>query len=70
MTRVFVPRDAAALALGADAVAAALEQIAGERNARRRESAVQNKEPEHFVADTQPENALVDQATIVRTGSR
>jgi AraC-like DNA-binding protein len=35
-----------------------LEQIAGERNARRRESALQNKELEHFQADSQPENAL------------
>ncbi|HEY8287710.1 MAG TPA: hypothetical protein VIG49_00490 [Acetobacteraceae bacterium] len=34
-----------------------LEQIAVERNARRRESALQNKELEHFLADTQPENA-------------
>jgi hypothetical protein len=35
-----------------------LEQIAGARNVRRRESALQNKESEHFPADTQPENAL------------
>jgi beta-N-acetylhexosaminidase len=35
-----------------------LEQIAGERNARRRESALQNNKPEHFLANTQPENAL------------
>ena len=36
-----------------------LERIAGERNARRHESALKNKEPEHFQADTQLENALV-----------
>ncbi|HEY8290345.1 MAG TPA: tetratricopeptide repeat protein, partial [Acetobacteraceae bacterium] len=35
----------------------AVEQIAGERNVRRRESALQNKEPEHFLADTRLENA-------------
>ncbi|HEY8290657.1 MAG TPA: tRNA epoxyqueuosine(34) reductase QueG [Acetobacteraceae bacterium] len=35
-----------------------LEPIAGERNARRRESALQNQGPGHFLADTQPENAL------------
>jgi hypothetical protein len=37
-----------------------LEQIAGERTVRRRESALRNREPEHFQAKSQPENALAD----------
>jgi hypothetical protein len=44
-----------------------LEQIAGERNVRRRESALQNKELEHLQADTQPEDAPATKSGSLRT---